>query len=79
MEEWTLYGIDRVFAAVGRDPFYQELLAKSAALEGDFLAVKDKLSAENVDLLDAYIANIEDLDYRMTQLAYYRSEASRFE
>ena len=67
---WDIEVIYRLADMVKSDADYQELLEKCRSLETDYLRITDGLPEGDRELLDTYIAACEDMQYRMTQLAY---------
>lgn len=52
------------------DEWYQELLGKLTGLEPEYIRIRDALPREDRDRLEAYISLCEEMQYRMTVLAY---------
>ena len=67
---WDDEVITRLIAAVRMDRDYQELLEQCRSLEEGYCRIMNGLSDSDRTLLDKYIAVCEDMQYRMTQLAY---------
>ena len=67
---WDSEVIYRLSDMVKSDADYQELLERCCSLETDYLRIMNGLSEEDRELMDRYIAACEDMQYRMTQLAY---------
>lgn len=52
------------------DPYYQELSQFRAEKQQAYEQIMQKLTAEEFEVVEDYIASCEDLEYRMTQLAF---------
>ena len=70
MEMWNSEISRRAAASAEGDAFYQELLQECEEKEAVYKKITAILPEERRELIEGYIAICEDLEYRMTQLAY---------
>lgn len=69
--EWVYRVAERVDALAKADPEYQELAAQRLHLEEAYNALLERLGAEDRELLLEYMDIVGNMQYRMTQLAWY--------
>ena len=80
MLEWVCRAADQVDRIARRDPEYQELARRHGELVGEYEALLQRLSPEDRELILEYTDVAGNLQYRLTQLAYFygkRMGASR--
>jgi len=80
MLEWVYRAADAVDRQAKKDPEYQELARRHRELVSDYEALVGRLSPEDRELLLEYTDVAGNLQYRLTQLAYFygkRMGASR--
>ena len=70
MDQWADDAVFRVVDAAKHDPFYQDLLDKCKVAESKYHDAVQPLSEPEQLSIENYIALCEELQYRMTQLAY---------
>lgn len=70
MEKWNTDIALRVAARAKTDVFYQELLRECEAKSEVYHSIMDVLSETEREQVDEYIGMCEELEHRMTQLAY---------
>ena len=71
MKEWLETGIHQVNALLDKDGDFQELLEQLAVARVNYQAVVNKLSPEEQQCIDRYIALCEEVEYQKTLTAYY--------
>ena len=69
-DKWNDEVFYRLIALVKQDQDYQELLARSCQLEADYCRIIKAMPEKDSMLLDEYIAACEEMQCRMTRLAY---------
>jgi len=67
---WNDAVLYRLIKQVKNDEPYRQLLDQCKKLEEYYCEITSKLSDEDKRIIDEYIAVCEDMQYRMTQLAY---------
>ena len=70
MEQWLNIGADQVEAILKNDKDYQQMLVELEQAEEKYLNVVAKLSAEEREIVEDYIALCEDVEYQKTHTAY---------
>ena len=81
MDHWNEYAYPKITAKARQDNLYLELLTENRILEQEYRKLMEKLDEAEQVILDSYIASCEELEYRLTQIAYQtgRSENNRTE
>lgn len=74
MDNWTNKGIAVVTARSKEDPIYQSLLEQCIVAEEACLAVLGNLTPQERACIEQYMTLCDELQYRMTQLAYSCNE-----
>ena len=77
METWTNEILPKLLKIASADAFYQELCKYCAEKQTAYDQIVSKLPQQEAEQIEDYIASCEDLEYRMTQLAYDLGFASR--
>ena len=70
MDEWLRIGCKQVQELLKCDPEYQKMLQDRLEAEQAYIAVMEKLSPEDRECVDNYIALCENLEYQRTHTAY---------
>ena len=63
-------GANQVEELLKQDPEYNEMMAELAEAEEKYLKVREKLSPEDREIVEHYIALCEDVEYQKTHTAY---------
>lgn len=71
MDKWTDLAVLRITAAAKNDPCYQSLLRRCEQAELLYQTVSAKLTEEDRRIVEEYIALCDQMQYRLTQLAYF--------
>ena len=71
MKEWLKTGIHQVNALLRKDADFQKLSEQLAVAQADYQTVVDKLSPEEQQCIDHYIALCEEVEYQKVLTAYY--------
>ena len=69
-DEWDDIVLNELVSILHNDAYYQQLLSECTQLEPGYKAVLKKLDIAEQELLERYISNCENLEYRKAQLAY---------
>ena len=78
MDKWTDDILPTLLKIASTDAFYQELCKYRQEKQMAYDQIVGKLSQSEAEQIEDYIASCEDLEYRMTQLAYYLGTISRY-
>ena len=70
MEEWLRIGRYQVQELLEHDPEYQKILCDLSVAEKEYNQIMKKLTPEQRELIDTYIALCEELEYQRTHTAY---------
>ena len=70
MEHWNEYAYPKITAKARQDKIYLELLREYKILEQEFEKLIEKMSETEQEIVDSYIASCEELEFRLTQIAY---------
>lgn len=70
MDIWNDYVLPELAKLAQQDENYQRMLMENQKLETSYCDVIDSLSDSDREMIDEYIASCENLEYRLTQLAY---------
>ena len=70
MDHWNEYAYPKITARAKEDKIYLELLEENGILEQEYVKLMDRMDEPDRELLDAYIASCENLEFRLTQIAY---------
>ena len=70
MDGWTDEVVMKLSQLAKNDCEYQLLLNRCRKMEVEYLAIMNRLAEEERLCIDEYIVLCEELQYRMTQLAY---------
>lgn len=70
MDDWQETGWKLVAARAAQSPEYLKLRARQEQLEESFLSIRNKLSPQEQQELDMYIAVCEELLYFESQVAW---------
>lgn len=70
MEQWLEKGVFQVEKMLDQDPDYKMLLQEHQQAEKDYLAVAEKLSPEDRETVERYIALCEEIEYQKTHTAW---------
>lgn len=71
MLEWVYRAADAVDRQAKKDPEYQELARRQRELVSEYEALIRRLSPKDRELLLEYTDVVGNLQYRLTQLAYF--------
>ena len=71
MLEWVYRAADAVDHIAKHDPEYRELAQRQRELAGDYEALLARLTPADRELLLEYTDVRENMQYRLTQLAYF--------
>ena len=71
MLEWVYRAAVAVDRQAKSDPVYQELAQRHRELVGDYEAFLERLSPEDRELVLEYTDVAGNMQYRLTQLAYF--------
>lgn len=70
MEEWLRIGMQQVQELLDHDPEYQKILHDLFVAEKKYLQIMKKLTSDERECVDEYIALCEELEYQRTHTAY---------
>ena len=70
MEHWNEYAYPKITARARQDKIYLELLREYKILEQEYEKLMEKMSETEQKIVDSYIASCEELEFRLTQIAY---------
>lgn len=70
MEQWLRIGRYQVQEILDHDPEFKLLLTQLEQAEEDYRKVRNKLSAEDQEIVENYIALCEEVEYQKTHTAY---------
>lgn len=70
MEQWLTIGAKTVQELLEHDPEYKKMMAELAEAEEKYLKVREKLSPEDQEIIEHYIALCEDVEYQKTHTAF---------
>lgn len=70
MEEWLRIGIHQVQEFLNHDPEYQKILLALCEAEERYTQIMQKLTCEERECVDDYIALCEELEYQRIHTAY---------
>lgn len=70
MEQWLRIGRYQVQEILDHDPEFKVLLTQLEQAEEDYRKVRNKLSAEDQEIVENYIALCEEVEYQKTHTAY---------
>lgn len=70
MEHWNEYAYPKITARARQDKIYLELLREYKILEQEYEKLMEKMSETEQEIVDSYIASCEELEFRLTQIAY---------
>ena len=70
MEHWNEYAYPKITAKARQDKIYLELLREYKILEQEYEKLMEKMSETEQEIVDSYIASCEELEFRLTQIAY---------
>lgn len=70
MEEWLRIGVHQVQELLNHDPEYQKILHDLSVAEKKYHQIMKKLTIEERECVDDYIALCEELEYQRTHTAY---------
>lgn len=71
MKEWLDTGIHQVNALTKQDPDFQKLMERLDTAHKSYDTVVMKLSTDEQQIIEDYIALCEELEYQKTFTAYY--------
>lgn len=71
MKEWLEVGIHQVNGLLSKDADFQELSQRLIGAQADYQTVIGKLSPEERQRIENYIALCEETEYQKTLTAYY--------
>lgn len=71
MREWLETGIHQVNGLLSKDAEFQNLLERLIVAQADYQTVISKLSSEERQSVENYIALCEEMEYQQTLTAYY--------
>lgn len=70
MEEWLRVGLYQVQELLKCDPEYQKILVELEQAEVKYRNVSNKLTKQEQECIEDYIALCEELEYQRTHTAY---------
>ena len=70
MEQWLRIGRYQVQEILDHDSEFKLLLTQLEQAEEDYRKVRNKLSAEDQEIVENYIALCEEVEYQKTHTAY---------
>lgn len=70
MDNWVDYAYPKVIDRARGDFIYQQLLIDNKVLEERYTKVLEKLAAQEQNAVEDYIASCENMEHRLSQLAY---------
>lgn len=70
MKEWLETGVHQVNALLSKDPDFQHLLQRLTVAQINYQSVIEKLSAEEQEMIEDYIALCEEVEYQKAFIAY---------
>ena len=70
MDHWNEFAYPKITARARQDRIYLELLGEYKILEQGYRKLMEKMSETEREIVDSYIASCEELEFRLTQIAY---------
>ena len=70
MDYWNEHAYPKITARAKKDKIYLELQAENRILEQEYVKLMEKMGESEQEIVDAYIASCENLEFRLTQIAY---------
>ena len=70
MDHWNEYAYPKITARAKQDEIYLELLAENRILEQEYVKLMERMGESEQEIVDSYIASCENLEFRLTQIAY---------
>ena len=70
MDHWNDYAYPKITFRAKQDKIYLELWEENSILERKYMALMEKLSETEQEIVDSYIASCEEMDFRLTRIAY---------
>ena len=70
MEQWLKFGANQVQELLEHDPEYKQMMAELVQAEEAYLKIMAKLSPEDRETVEHYIALCEDVEYQKTHTAF---------
>ena len=71
MKEWFDIGFQQVNGLLKADKNYQELLQQLKESEKEYMTIRNRLTPEEQEKVEDYIALCEELGYQKMYTAYY--------
>lgn len=71
MKEWLEQGFHQVNGLLSQDADFQALQQRLAEAQIKYQAVVDRLSPEDLETIENYIALCEEIEYQKALTAYY--------
>lgn len=75
MDLWNDIVIYRLAELAKSDQYYQEYLSQLHTIEGSCQKILDTLSPQDREIVATYAVLIDEMEYRMAQLAYEYGKA----
>ena len=70
MDHWNEFAYPKITARATEDQIYLELQSENRILEQKYVKLMENLSEREQKIVDAYVASCEELEFRLTQIAY---------
>ena len=70
MDHWNELAYPKITARATKDRIYLELQSENRILEQKYVKLMENLSEREQEIVDAYVASCEELEFRLTQIAY---------
>ena len=70
MDDWNEYAYPKITARAKKDKIYLELLEENRILEQEYAKIMERMHEAEQEIVDAYIASCENLEFHLTQIAY---------
>ena len=70
MDHWNEYAYPKIAAKAKQDKIYLELQAENRILEQEYVRIMERMREAEQEIVDAYIASCENLEFRLMQIAY---------
>ena len=77
MDSWANQGMITLLANAEKDPLYQQLLTNYREIDIVYNELRARLSREDAEILETYLAAGEAVYYRLAQIAYHCGKATR--
>ena len=70
MDDWNEDAYPKITARAKKDKIYLELMEENRILEQEYAKIMERMREAEQEIVDAYIASCENLEFRLTQIAY---------